>query len=86
MGITPKPRGNIVDYYEDNKNRILSKNDSNKWISLLIVNDSTTNDLTIKVNDIIMTIKANESFDEDFEDFNFVEIKAVDYYRVWLRE
>jgi hypothetical protein len=85
MAITPKPRGNVTNYYRDNKSKTLSKQGNDKWISLMITNDSIQNNLILTINDMNITVKAGETFDEDFVDFNTLEIFATDYYRIWLR-
>ena len=88
MAIGYKPRGNVVNYFSDNVNRTITKLNG-KWISLVITNDAvvnSSNDLTININGIIMTVKPGETMDEDFADFNEVIIVATDNYRIWLRE
>lgn len=86
MAIAPKPRGNIIDYFENN-NRDLSKNNG-YWKSLCVTNDDTR-DLHISLNGMTFKIKAGETFDDDFEDFNYISIGVLGsnaLYRLWLRE
>lgn len=88
MSIGYKPRGNVVNYDSGNTDKTITKS-TGMWISLLITNDAvvnSSNNLTIKVNDIIMTVKPGETMDEDFENFNRVVITATNSYRIWLRE
>jgi hypothetical protein len=84
MSITPKPRGNIVNYYTGSSNIQYIKN-TGSWISLMISNDGLSS-LTVNVNNIVYTINAGEVFDEDFEDFTDVDITTTVNYRLWLRE
>jgi hypothetical protein len=86
MAITAKPRGNVVNYYSGNTDRTIDRSDNKYWISLSITNDDNTNNLTITVNNMIITVKAGETFDEDFEDFDSVIIQTNVNYRIWLRE
>jgi hypothetical protein len=83
MSIIPKSRGNVINYYSGNTNNTINKS-SGSWISLLITNDGASN-LSIIVNNITMIIKPGETLDEDFIDFNTVQIITNVSYRIWLR-
>lgn len=82
MSYTPKPRGNIVESYEGIGDHVLTTN--NYWLGLAINNDSQ-NDIIIIINNISIKVKANETFDDDFEDFSRIEIQASGNYRIVLR-
>lgn len=84
MAIIPKERGNIVNYYENMGTRTFNK-DNEYWISLMLTNDGTSNIILI-INNMTITVKAGETLDEDFVDFNTVSIQATGNYRLWLRE
>ena len=86
MSVEPKPRGNVVNYFEGNgdRDRTLSK-ESGYWTSLGLTNDGAPN-IYITVNGMRMKVEADEVFDEDFVDFNSVVIEALGNYRIWLRE
>lgn len=81
---TIKPNGNIVDYKSGSTTATHTKSSGN-WLSLMIINDSTTTSLTITVNSMTMTIKAGEVFDDVFVDFNTVTVTTTVAYRLWLR-
>jgi hypothetical protein len=83
MAITPKPSGNIVDYFEGSTITTHSKTTGN-WIGLDIVNDGSS-DLQFTVNSLPITVKANETFSGDFADFNSISIDTAVAYRLTLR-
>jgi hypothetical protein len=85
MSITAKPRGNIVNYYTGNGDRTYTNSSDNPWVSLMITNDGVS-DLIVTVNSMPITIKASETFDEDFVDFDTVVIAASDSYRILMRQ
>lgn len=84
MAIIPKERGNIVNYYENMGTKTFNKDNEN-WISLMLTNDGTSNIILI-INNMTITVKAGETLDEDFVDFNTISIQATENYRLWLRE
>ena len=86
MGVSPKPRGNVVNYYLGSETEQFDKTGDDKWTSIVVTNDGSA-DIVLSVNNIDMTIKAGETLDEDFVDFDTFEITAVaTAYRVFVRE
>lgn len=84
MGITPKPHGNVVSYFSGNTATTHTKS-SGYWKSLSIINDGA-GDLTFTVNNLTVTIQSNETYDDDFVDFNSITINSNIAYRLALRE
>jgi len=82
--MTPKPSGNVVNYYSDNTTNTYNKSSGN-WISLAIINDGVS-DLTFTVNNITITVKPNEKFDDDFVFFNTITVTTTVAYRLVCRE
>ncbi len=83
--ITPKQRGNIINSYNDNKDRTFIIPITNRyWTSLAITNDGLS-DLTLTINNISVIVKAGETFDDDFEDFTQVQVTSSVDYRICMR-
>lgn len=84
MGLTPKPRGNVINYYTGNVAITHSMPDDRYWTSLAIINDGIS-DLTFTINNMTITVKSSETFDDDFESFNSIRINTAIAYRLVLR-
>jgi hypothetical protein len=85
MNITPKPRGNITHYYENQGIKTFS-NKNSYWTGLALSNDNSFIALTFTVNGITIKVKAGETFDDDFVDFKTIKINTKNNYRLYLRE
>lgn len=81
--LTPKPNGNVIDYYSGSVVTTITKSSGN-WIGLSITNDDII-DLTFTVNGLTITVKVNEVFDDNFVDFNTISINTNTSYRLALR-
>jgi len=83
-----KPRGNVVfsANIEDQTDTNTETNSSdNAWLSLSIYNKGVNN-LNLTVNNILIVVSANETFDDDFVDFNSVNIApSVDEQEISYR-
>lgn len=84
MSNAPKPRGNVVNYYEGDTITTISR-DEGYWIGLSITNDDSI-DLEFALNDIRITVKPNEIFEDDFVDFQSLTINTNTAYRLALKE
>jgi hypothetical protein len=84
MAITPKPSGNVVDSFSGSTGQTHTKS-SGYWKSLSIVNDGNS-DLTFTVNNITITVKSNETFTDDFSDFNQITVNSNIAYRIVARQ
>ena len=77
MSIIPKQRGNVI-FSANRTNQtdinVETNQTENLWKSLSIFNTGTNN-LTFIVNGILIVVNANEIFDDDFEDFNLIDIR-----------
>jgi hypothetical protein len=72
-----KPRGNVVfsaNVESQTDANTETNSTDNAWLSLSVYNNGV-NDLNLTVNNILIVISANETFDDDFEDFNSVRIE-----------
>lgn len=83
MSITPKPAGNVVDYFSGTGSGTGQKL-SGYWKSLSVINTGGA-DLTLTVNGLAITVQNGETFDDNFEDFNEFEITASGAWRIVLR-
>lgn len=90
MAYTPKSSGNIV-FSANVDNTIgggIERNSSiNPWKSLLIYNTGE-NDIHLTINNILVIVSPDEVFDDDFEDFNEIEIgpsETLISYRLYCR-
>jgi hypothetical protein len=82
--LIPKPDGNVVDYFTGSTVVTYTKSGNYPWLSLSIINDGAS-DLTFTVNNITITVKANEEFTDNFEDFTTITINTNIAYRLALR-
>jgi hypothetical protein len=82
--ITPKSSGNIADSFSGNATTTHTKT-TGDWRSLAVINDGAS-DITFTVNNITVTVKPNETFDDDFESFNSVLVTTTVAYRLVCRE
>jgi hypothetical protein len=83
MSITPKPSGNVLDVYSGSTVTTYTKSNG-YWKSLSIVNDGNS-DLTFTVNNITITVKSNETYNDDFEDFNTITVNSNIAHRIVAR-
>ena len=71
--IGQKPRGNVINSYRGNR-AIVYRNTRGYWQSLGIINESLISTLRFKVNGLEIAVLARGTFDDDFSNFNIVEI------------
>jgi len=83
MAITPKARGNVINYYNSTGPKTYSKPEG-IWVGLAISNDNLVNNLTFTVNGLTITVKTNETFDDDFEGFTSITVHSGSF-RLVLR-
>jgi hypothetical protein len=75
-----KARGNVISSYRNtgaatyNNTLLLPDGTARKWASLSIINESTTDSLTFRVNGLDILILKENTFDDDFEPFDTVEV------------
>jgi uncharacterized membrane protein len=78
MSFTPKPRGNVIfssNVTNQTDSNTETNSDSNQpWLSVSIYNTGSNN-INLTINDVLIVIAANETFDDDFEDFDSVVIE-----------
>jgi hypothetical protein len=79
-----KPSGNVTRYEAGSSNVTYSNNAPNAWTSLAITNDGAS-DLTVTIHGMPIIVKPNEQLNEDFVDFNSVQITTTVAYRLMLR-
>ena len=79
---TPKPRGNVLNYFSGSSNKTYETSDV--WIGVHLLNDGGS-DIIVKVNGLEITVKAGEKLDDDFEEFTRIEILSTVTYRLFLR-
>ena len=88
----------IVDYYSGSGNKTFTTNtdDPYRFSGMFLANDGAANiTITFKIYDdvndstgkeLVITIKPNETFDEDFYNgTTSIAIAATDNYRAWVR-
>jgi hypothetical protein len=71
--IGQKPRGNVTSSYRGNRTITYYKADG-YWQSLGIINESLISTLRFRVNGIEIAVLPRGTFDDDFDNFNTVEI------------
>jgi hypothetical protein len=84
--ITPKPSGNIVDFFQDIGSKTFYKSSAPFWTNLIISNDSaSTMNITVKTVDrnISFVLLGNEVFLDDFDQVTRIEITTTASYRIW---
>jgi hypothetical protein len=83
MAQTPKPTGNVIDY-ETGSRAIIYNKSSGYWVGLSIINDGAS-DLLFTVNSRVITVKPNETFEDNFADFSTITINSNVAYRLALK-
>jgi hypothetical protein len=89
MSTVSKPDGNVILSASGSvatiyTNSSRSTDNAYPWKSLSIINDGNS-DLTFTVNGITITVKSNEEFSDNFENFFSVEINSDIAYRLVIR-
>ena len=79
-----RPRGNVVNSYTGTGANTYRRT-SGVWKSFAIINDNLVNNINITVNGLNITVRARETFDDDFNEFSAITIHNGNY-RVVLRE
>jgi hypothetical protein len=89
MSAEPKPDGNVILSASGSTATTYTNNsretdNAYPWKSLSIINDGNS-DLTFTVNNITTTVKSNEEFSDNFENFFAVQINSDIAYRLVIR-
>lgn len=75
-----KPKGNVISSYRSTIartytcNLLLPDGTPRKWTSLSIINESFVSSLTFIVNNMQIRVLPRGTFDDDFEEFDEVEV------------
>lgn len=72
----------VIDYFAGSSN--VTKNYT-EATGVSIANDGTTGDLTFTVNGMTITVKAGESFNDNFAPFNTLTVTTTVAFRATVR-